>query len=50
MAGGPVVGAIGAFWSLRAALVAAGLMLSPVLLLVRYTAVRHEQPQLEEAV
>ena len=48
MAGGPVVGAIGTFWSLRAALVAAGLMLSPILLLVRYTAQRHEQPQLKE--
>jgi MFS transporter, DHA3 family, tetracycline resistance protein len=48
MAGGPVVGAIGTFWSLRAALVAAGLLLSPVLLLVRYTAQRHEQPQLNE--
>lgn len=45
---GPVVGAIGTFWSLRAALVAAGLLLSPVLLLVRYTAQRHEQPQLKE--
>ena len=51
MAGGPVVGAIGTLWSLRAALVAAGLLLSPILLLVRYTGRQHEQPQLaEEAI
>jgi DHA3 family tetracycline resistance protein-like MFS transporter len=50
IAGGPVVGVIGTLWSLRAALVAAGLLLSPALLLVRYTGQRHELPQLKEEV
>ena len=48
IAGGPVVGAIGTLWSLRAALVTAGLMLSPVLLLIRYTGRQHEQPEMIE--
>ncbi len=42
IAGGPGVGVIGTWWSLRAALVMAGLLLSPVLLLIRHTAIRHE--------
>ena len=42
IAGGPGVGAIGTVWSLRAALVAAGLLLTPVLGLVRYTSEKHD--------
>jgi DHA3 family tetracycline resistance protein-like MFS transporter len=43
IAGGPAVGAIGTVISLRAALVTAGLLLAPVLGLVRYTALNHER-------
>ncbi len=39
---GPVVGAIGDVWGLRAALTVAGLLLSPVLGLIRFTSERHE--------
>jgi MFS transporter, DHA3 family, tetracycline resistance protein len=48
IAGGPVVGVIGTVWSLRAALVAASLLLSPALLLVRHTGQRHEQQEMVE--
>lgn len=53
IAGGPGVGYIGNAWSIRAALVAGGVLLSPVLLLFGY-AVRREQtitlaPELEPA-
>lgn len=41
--GGPAVGEIGLAISIRAALVTAGLLLSPVLGLIRYTARSHEQ-------
>jgi len=41
--GGPAVGEIGLAISIRAALVTAGLLLSPVLGLIRYTATSHEQ-------
>jgi DHA3 family tetracycline resistance protein-like MFS transporter len=41
VAGGPGVGYIGNVWSIRAALAAGGILLSPVLLLFAY-AVRHE--------
>ena len=43
IAGGPAVGAIGTFWSLRAALLSSALLLTPVLGLIRYTARRHER-------
>jgi DHA3 family tetracycline resistance protein-like MFS transporter len=53
IAGGPGVGYIGNEWSIRAALVAGGILLSPVLLLFGY-AIRREQiitlaPELEPA-
>lgn len=43
IAGGPGVGAIGTLWSIRAALVTSGLLLSPVLWLIRHTALNHER-------
>ncbi|MCA1553995.1 MAG: MFS transporter [Chloroflexi bacterium] len=43
IAGGPVVGVIGAAWSIRAALVASAALLTPVLWLVRHTALNHER-------
>jgi DHA3 family tetracycline resistance protein-like MFS transporter len=43
IAGGPVVGLIGTYGSIRAAIVASGLILTPVLVLYRY-ALRQEQP------
>ena len=43
IAGGPAVGAIGTFWSLRAALLSSALLLTPVLGLIPYTARRHER-------
>ena len=39
----PAVGAIGTFVSLRAALLSSALLLTPVLGLIRYTALRHER-------
>jgi DHA3 family tetracycline resistance protein-like MFS transporter len=43
IAGGPVVGLVGTYGSIRAAIVASGLILTPVLVLYRY-ALRQEQP------
>jgi MFS transporter, DHA3 family, tetracycline resistance protein len=44
VAGGPLIGAIGTIWSLRAALVAAGIALAPVVPLFLYTIRRHRDP------
>ncbi len=46
IAGGPAVGAIGTFISIRAALSASAVLLAPVLWLIRHTALNHErEPQ-----
>ncbi|MBI5877469.1 MAG: MFS transporter [Chloroflexi bacterium] len=42
VAGGPVVGMIGDVWGVRAALTVTGLLLTPVLGLIRFTSERHE--------
>jgi hypothetical protein len=48
IAGGPPVGYIGTVFSLRAALTAVSIILSPVLLLFAYTTRKVKQEQTEE--